>query len=354
MLTSAATHLVKTPAHQNSEGIVQYKGVLLPGLTKEAVIRCHDICVASLLKYCDEQSGVHDDKVLAALTMLRYHEELLSYAGEGRNTGRLFRVFNAFVTARNLHNTPQSQDATSSLGRRYKPEHFKSLRHAIHRLALRQELTSAYMEQVPLNINLEPWLALDEVLEKDVDASIWADKCLLQCAQTINLCFDPDQANFTSDWNELKRREIGLENICPRSCSPLIWQKVDSKVFPLIWYDSLCPVTGMQWLGLAKLLLTVHNPNLPRIGPSVVHSQQRLAEESREIIRTICGIAESDASAQPAYVQAQMAIMAGGAYFTDQAHRNAMLAILAHLEYEFGWPSASDVSKLKEIWGRDG
>lgn len=89
----------------------------------------------------------------------------------------------------------------------------------------------------------------------------------MHCADVIRYCFgENDHANATytrllnycDDWYSLK----------PSAFAPLWthdWN--DKHVFPEIWILGNEVVTGLQYYHLTKILLTAHNPKIPRLGP---------------------------------------------------------------------------------------
>ncbi len=108
---------------------------------------------------------------------------------------------------------------------------------------------------------------------------------------------------------------------------------------------------GIQYLDLARILLTVYNPAIPRLGPGTTATQKRISEEVREIVVHLCGIAMSNASNQTARMQAYMAVAVCGERFEDGRERRSLLDVLIGLEREFGWPTRRTQEELKGAWG---
>jgi len=78
--------------------------------------------------------------------------------------------------------------------------------------------------------------------------------------------------------------------------------------FPELWYLSDCHVTGVQHLDLSKILLTVYDPRIPRLGPASRKEWKRIEGEVRGLVRRLCGVALSNRRAPPALNTACMAI----------------------------------------------
>lgn len=85
--------------------------------------------------------------------------------------------------------------------------------------------------------------------------------------------------------------------------------------FPELWYLSDCHVTGAQHLDLSKILLTVYDPRIPRLGPGSRVEWKRVEAEVRTLVRRLCGVALSNQRAPPALNTACMAISLCKWYF---------------------------------------
>jgi len=113
---------------------------------------------------------------------------------------------------------------------------------------------------------------------------------------------------------------------------------------------SHCHVLGMQYLELARILLTVYDPTILRLGISSILANFRVSTTVREIVVRICGNAISNPSIQAALITAQLAISLTGQYFTDRYEQSSMLNMLIKLESDYAWPTTKTVAELKQIW----
>jgi hypothetical protein len=227
-------------------------------------------------------------------------------------------------------------------------------RHAAFRMALRQEVTSAFMKQRSVRLPLEAW-ASQRSFDEAEDA-IWTDRVVLFCADVLQFCFGgehPGGKTRTEHWKELKDFEIMWAYCKPLSFSPIQDQEPDRsqrQCFPQIWYMSECHVSGMQYLDLARILLAVYDPSIPRLGSGSIAATRRMAAAVREIVLRICGTAMSNRTTQPALVMAHMAIAVCGEYFTEEEEQKGMIELLLELEAEHAWPTAKTVAELKQAW----
>lgn len=345
--------------------MVRYENVLLPRLTEGTALQYHNACIAYLIKLSADPEHVRDENLLAAAVILRYYEELdISLTGEDRET--FLHTFQIFV---NAHAYPyfgplteaETLDfprlASTDSARQNALAYLKGFQHASSRIALRQETTMAFMKQRAIHLPLETWSALQGFDE--AEDFIWADRHLHHCANVLQFCFGSDKGagkTRVERWNELTSFEIQWERNKPLSFSPIHYQEPDRAMgesFPHIWYMAEVHVSGLLYLELAKILLVVYNPSIPRLGPGAAAAQRRISEEVHDIVIRLCGIATSNPSSQPALVQAFMAIAVCGEHFIDGAEQEALLEILSNLEKNHGWPTSRTAIELKRGWGWD-
>lgn len=353
VFTASARHLARMGKYKTAEGTIKYAGTRLPNLTANTAIEYHNAVLAYLIPLSTDPVEVGNEDLLAAAVVLRFYEELdTSITGEDAET--FLQTFHIFVNAQltNAMNTSSMlADGTfeaSSPGRAVSP-----FRQACFRMALRQEVTSAFMKQRAVRLPLEAWTPLRSW--DDAEDVIWTDRLVLFCADVLQFCFGDDTTGTKAQhdqWNELKEFETTWEVCKPLSFGPLREQEADGThgVFPLIWLFSEVNVSGMQYLDLARILLTVYDPTTPRLGPGAIAASRRISATVREIVLRICGIAVSNQSAQPALVMAHMAIAVCGEYFTNTYEQKSMIDLLQQLEAEHAWPTAKTVVDLKQAW----
>lgn len=126
------------------------------------------------------------------------------------------------------------------------------------------------------------------------------------------------------------------------------------EVFPELWYVNNCHVAGLQFLELARILLTVYNPKLPRLGPGQRTAMRTVDREVRTIVLRLYGMALSYQHSPPGLVNAFVAIGMCGDRFTDRLEQEALLGVLVELEDEHAYPTTNTRELLKGAWGWDG
>jgi len=206
-----------------------------------------------------------------------------------------------------------------------------------------------------VRLPLETWAIL-QGFDKAEDF-IWADRHLYHCANVLQFCFGEDSNSGrrrVERWNELRQFEDHWGQAKPLSFAPIHYQEADriqGECLPRIWYMAEVHVTGAAFLELARILLTVYDPHIPRIGPGVTAAQRRVSEQVHAIVIRLCGTAVSNPSSPPALVQAYMAITVCGEYFSDRTEQKALLAILDRLKRDHGWPTGTTATELERGWG---
>lgn len=121
-----------------------------------------------------------------------------------------------------------------------------------------------------------------------------------------------------------------------------------------MWYLNNCHVAGLQFLELARISLTVYNPNLPRLGPGQRTAIGSVDREVRSIILRLCGIAFSNQHSPPGLVTASVAIGMCVDRYTDRLEQEALLGVLVKLEGEHAYPTTSRRKLFKSAWGWSG
>jgi hypothetical protein len=152
-------------------------------------------------------------------------------------------------------------------------------------VGLRQEIYSALMKNQSTQLNLEH-CSIDRSLGPTSDYG-WSNRAVVHCADVLNCCFG-DSGVSTRHWEELKRYGERWQESIPPSFAPIYYRtpnRENREVFPEVWYSLSChsqfkicslhclekclllrTVIGIQHFLLAKILLAIFDPKLPRIG----------------------------------------------------------------------------------------
>jgi hypothetical protein len=151
-------------------------------------------------------------------------------------------------------------------------------------VGLRQEIYSAVMKHKSIQLNLEHCI-VDRSVEPASDYA-WANRAVVHCADVLNCCFG-ELGVSNVNWRDLMEYNTQWEKAKPSSLTPIYYRDPDRgkrEAFPEIWYSQACHskflascqailltvslVIGVQHHLLARIILAIFDPKLPRIGGS--------------------------------------------------------------------------------------
>ena len=221
-------------------------------------------------------------------------------------------------------------------------------------MALRLEIISAFLKQRPVGLPLDIFATQRSF--DPADDTVWTHRLILHCADVLEFCFGNGDATVIARearWAVLKGFERLWEYHKPQSFVSIKEEEPDrnnGQTFSLIWYLSDCQVLGVQYLDLARILLTVYDPDIPRLGLSSIAAANRASEKVRIIVSRILSNAISSQDMLPAQIAAHVAISVCGHYFTDKNERLSIVRLLRELEELHAWPTGKTIAELKSAW----
>ena len=361
IFSAAALHLRFVYGLKAPGNIIRYAGWELPDLNQVSTIKYYQATTAYLRALCDSEAHASDEDMLASTVIIRFYEELEELISGGSQE-RVVRPFQLFVAAQAKPDLFQfSYDhhdfrvpGAFKVVRHLAEPYLKSYQHGSFRIALRQECQRALLNREEVQLPLQAWKLLDGF--DDAEDCTWTDRHLYHYANVLQFCFSSAQsgAERSSRWQDLKDFEAKWEEARPLSFSHYHKKepnRAQREVFPQIWYVHEVNAAGMLYYHFARILLTVYNPNLHRIGPGAAAAQRKVSEEVRDIVIQLCGVAMSARETQPCLVLAYNAIAMFGEHFSDRMEQEALLGVLSELEYKHGWPVNKEAEVLKREWG---
>ncbi|KAF2808889.1 uncharacterized protein BDZ99DRAFT_389299, partial [Mytilinidion resinicola] len=306
--------------------------------------RYHQECLKHLIPMLNDTAAIMDENLLAATVILRFLEEV-EVPVSGTDTQSHLIGTHIFISA---------QESSTVLG---------GLRQAAFWVGLRQEVYMAFVNQR----SILPALShcnIDRSFEPASDC-VWANRIVVFCADVLRYCFGDSENSTNRDsvatYNQLVEYSQEWAAYKPDSFRPIFYREAKgtagpagaeaSGFFPEVWLLSDSVVTGLQHYHLARILLTAHNPKVPRLGPAQRAALKVMDEEIKTDVRTLCGMAESNSKTPPNYVTASMAIAMAGDRFTERAEQEALLEIILKTEKIHAWPTSTAQTHLKEAWG---
>ncbi|KAE8365016.1 hypothetical protein BDV27DRAFT_157314 [Aspergillus caelatus] len=374
ILTASARHLTTSLKFKSPTGGYTWNGLVIPNLNKSTALHYHDNCIRSLLSLSGDLSRINSEDLLAAAIVLRFYEEIDSPLENNTDKGVLLRVLKIFVNAQ----LPSPDAFPCSLVETYHKHHHHhfslvsntspttppaithtqstTLLRACLSIAFRQELYKSFMTQRPFTLPLSRWSSLRSFTP--AGDGTWADRLVLFCADVLEYCYGSSETDHlpstdVNRWNDLTRYAEDLHAHLPPCFEPIYTRsplESSGDVFPEIWYGDGCHATAISHLHLAKMLLAVFNPTIPKLGHGHMAAMMQVRAVMRETVMKLCGIALWNRRAPSVLVDATMAIKACGECITEPSERQAVLGLLRVTEVEYAWPTGGIAQSLKEAW----
>lgn len=181
IFTASARHLTRLQKYKQPVG-VQWGDYYLPDLTTETTIQYHNECISNLISLSNDPDQMHNENLLAAASILRWHEEVDAPFREDPTTeaNMFLTVINIFVNAQapatpalphslpllnaathrdSLVSEPDSPVTTTSDNLKPRVIRADGLRQAAFWVAFRQSIYDSFMNQRPINFPLERCIA---------------------------------------------------------------------------------------------------------------------------------------------------------------------------------------------------
>lgn len=243
--------------------------------------RYHQECLKRVIPVLDSSAAILDENLLASTIILRHLEEievpLSGFSPSDRQSHLLGS--HAFIKAQ--------RHAVENEG----------LRQAAFWVGLRQEIYVAFVNQRSIAIALED-LNIDRSCEPAAD-HIWSCRMVALCADVIRYCFGEDDRS-TSTYERLSESVKDWNRCKNGSFTPIYFKEADEdSVFPEVWFLNDEIIIGWQHYYIAKLLLSAHDPKVPRLGPGRASALRAIDEEIKDYVRLLCGIAMSNPDVAP-------------------------------------------------------
>ncbi|KAL1875484.1 hypothetical protein VTK73DRAFT_10034 [Phialemonium thermophilum] len=295
----------------------------------------HHICLRLLIPYLSTSDAVVDENLLTAIIILRFMEEMDVPVSQSGPESHLMgtRVFLS----------------SQKEGTLCKPG---GLRLAAFWVALRQEIYMAFVHvrAVHENFDLDK---MSELIEDDENGCGFANRIIIHTAHCLRFCYGTETQNVVREWEALKAEQDRLWSERPWYFGP-VWFDNSESFLPREMYINDAVVTGVQHYHLARILLTAHNPTMPKLGPGQFAAAKAMDQEIKEAVRVICGIAESNPRTAPAYVSACISISMAGDRFTERHEQEVLYEILRKTHEEMAWPTRSAQISMRSAWGWEG
>ncbi|KAL5596313.1 hypothetical protein FOVSG1_010002 [Fusarium oxysporum f. sp. vasinfectum] len=353
--TASARFLTRVSSLQDPDRIIEYAGVQLPDLNMESAIHYHNKCISHLMGVSADPINSCSDDALAAITILRYHEQVDTHFTGTDNETFSVAVRAVFQASQNdadglLHlilQPPRGSDVYATS--------LSSLRFSACLIALRQEIWSVLIHRRPFRLPILPvenYGIFDTLAADDYD---WTNRVLIWCAHVLKFCYPDDDDEQPIDnrtrsqqWEAIKDFQRNWDEKRPPHFAPLYYRErnpSEGRYFPEYWITSPCQMLALQHIELARIVLAVHDTKIQLgIGGRAAH--KALEELMREATRRVCGLAMSQKWCQEGMVTAAVGLSMCGEYFQDPGEQAAIMELVTLLERDHAWPTSTLLNKL--------
>ncbi|KAF5530987.1 major facilitator superfamily transporter [Fusarium mexicanum] len=354
--TASARFLTRVSSLQDPDSIIEYAGVKLPDLNMESAIHYHNKCISHLMGVSADPINSCSDDALAAITILRYHEQVDTHFTGTDNETFSIAVRAVFQASQNdadglLHlilQPPRGSDVYATS--------LSSLRFSACLIALRQEIWSVLMHRRPFRLPILPvesYGIFDDTLA--ADDYDWTNRVLIWCAHVLKFCYPDDDDEQPIDnrtrsqqCEAIKDFQRNWDEKRPPHFAPLYYRErnpSEGRYFPEYWITSPCQMLALQHIELARIVLAVHDTKIQLgIGGRAAH--KALEELMREATRRVCGLAMSQKWCQEGMVTAAVGLSMCGEYFQDPEEQAAIMELVTFLERDHAWPTSTLLNKL--------
>ena len=225
------------------------------------------------------------------------------------------------------------------------------LRRAIFWVHLRQEIYNAFLYQRSVVTDLTN---CDLESENEYwDDNMWFHRTLYIAAEVTKWAFGEETSH--ARWYELCTMLDAWETTRPSSFDPIYFRERDAengRYFPEVCYATDEHVAAAHFFYMAKLLLTTHDPNLPRIGPRMKAAMKAMQEKALSCVRALVGIADCNTLVIAGFT-ANLAINICATWFTDSQEQKALLEFMRIASDRSGWERQTAQRALVKEWGLD-
>ncbi|KAB8214719.1 hypothetical protein BDV33DRAFT_228073 [Aspergillus novoparasiticus] len=291
-------------------------------------LQYHNQCLQLLIPVLSGPRDRITDTVLAAVAILRQHEEMDCEDNQFHLTG----------TTRIL-NTVSSFGSSGGLGE------------AAAWLCLREDIYISLISQRPLRTDLHRFSNSD-VFHRDDDFA-WASRMVFLLAKVLKYAFNYDRTVNPSMLEDVGKEIENWNTKKPSTFQPIQYVPRSNEVhrrFPGVWMLLPVHVVGVQYYHIAQIILAFSNcPS-----PSLAYESFRQARNVEKIVRghllTVLGLAKSNPRAENTLFTARHSLVSWGWILRHRQDQEAAENLLRDVETRTGWDVSQSIQSLREQW----
>ncbi|KAJ6086270.1 hypothetical protein N7486_010551 [Penicillium sp. IBT 16267x] len=286
-------------------------------------LQYHNLCVQILIPALSDPEQHITEDILAAVAILRQHEEMDGEDNQFHLTGTT-----------HILNTVSTFGSSGGLGE------------AASWLCLRQEIYVSLTTQQPLLTNLENFYD-SNIFQRDDDFA-WSSKIVFLLAKVLQSAFsDSSMVNTINEevesWFTLKPLTFEPVRLVPRGSE-------SDRRFPTIWMLLPVHVIGLQYYHIAKIIVTLSERPLPSSTYDSLRHSRKTEKNVRYHLLTILGLAQSNPRAENTLFTARHSLVAWGWVLRHRSDQEAAEALLHDMHARTGWNMDGLVQSLRQQW----
>ncbi|RAK98829.1 uncharacterized protein BO80DRAFT_479437 [Aspergillus ibericus CBS 121593] len=291
-------------------------------------LQYHNHCLQLLIPALSGSGGDLTDVVLAAVAILRQHEEMEYDDNQFHLTG-----------AAHILNTISSFGSSGGLGE------------AAAWLCLREDIHVSLISQQPLRTNLQSFHQSDIFLRTDDFA--WAARMVFLLAKVLKCAFSQvsspeytalqSMAQEVEDWNMRKPSSFHPLRVLPRD-------RDVSRRFPEVWMLLPVHVIGVQYYHIAKIVLAFSCCPSPSLAYESFKNSRNIEKTIRHHLFMVLGLAKSNPKAENTLFTARHSLVAWGWVIRQRPDQEAAEILLREMWTRTGWDVAASIQSLREQW----
>ncbi|KAJ5618393.1 hypothetical protein N7528_007036 [Penicillium herquei] len=286
-------------------------------------LQYHNLCVQILIPALSDPEEHITEDILAAVAILRQHEEMDGEDNQFHLTGTT-----------HILNTVSTFGSSGGLGE------------AAAWLCLRQDIYVSLTTQQPLRTNLENFHDSD-IFHRDDDFA-WSSRMVFLLAKVLQTAFlDSSTVSLINEEVEEWFRSK------PESFEPVRVVPSDSELsckFPVIWMLLPVHVIGLQYYHIAKIVLALSESSQPSSTYESLRHSRMIEKNVRHHLLTILGLAESNPRAENTLFTARHSLVAWGWMLRHSRDQSAAGSLLRDMHSRTGWNMDSLIRTLHDQW----